>query len=731
MTQKHFFGDAKWVGRADRTANSFSVLRGHFTVDTVQKVSLNILGLGFFKCYVNGVCINPDTFLPLASDYEAGCDPKNEVLSGHRIYVPAFDITPFVKPGDNTIAVHYGGGWYTHIHRTFGLPKVIYRICVQTDSGIREFVSDTSCRIRDGYVFGYDFVTAEMHDYSGWTDCFGQDFDDSGWEQAVETEPLETQYCTSLCPWDGLIEEIPVSCIGNGIYDCGKNLTGYPVLDVRATKGEKVTVYFSEELSPDGTLDPNTAHGQQFTVIADGQERTVQPEFTWYGFRYFQVSGAAVPKTVKVVHARIPVTSSFSCDNETLNWIYKTFVHTMLCNMHCGIPSDCPHLERRGYTGDGQLTCHAVLSVMDARAFYEKWLQDIADSQDALTGRIQNTAPYILSGGGPGGWGCAIVEVAYQLYRHYGDTDVLKRYYGNMRKYIEYLDSISEFGLVTGGVENIATLGDWCCPNVLYPDKELLYCDQQSILPPPLVNTYFMVKSLMQMCEIARVIGKHEDIAEYETKIDLRKRAITAAYFNNLDSSFLMNIHGANAYAVDLGLGNQKTYQNIVEHYSKLGFYDTGIFATDILTRVLFENGDGELAVSLLAGDGKTGFENWRKNGATTFMEYWDTGRSRSHNHPMFGSPVAYFFEYLLGIRQENGTAGYTALRIEPQAVAKFSNMSGSMALPAGTVKISYVKTSENIRFDITVPSNTTAVLCYLGQEYSLNCGENTINISY
>ena len=33
--------------------------------------------------------------------------------------------------------------------------------------------------------------------------------------------------------------------------------------------------------------------------------------------------------------------------------------------MHCGIPSDCPHVERRGYTGDGQLTCNAAMIQLD------------------------------------------------------------------------------------------------------------------------------------------------------------------------------------------------------------------------------------------------------------------------------------------------------------------------------------------------------------------------------
>ena len=107
MTQEYYFKNAKWVGAENRTTKTFSVLRGKFELKDFEKVNLNILGLGFFKCYINGKCINPDTFLPLSSDFEAGCDPVDEVISAHRIYVPQFDITPFVKAGKNSIAIHF------------------------------------------------------------------------------------------------------------------------------------------------------------------------------------------------------------------------------------------------------------------------------------------------------------------------------------------------------------------------------------------------------------------------------------------------------------------------------------------------------------------------------------------------------------------------------------------------------------------------------------------------
>ncbi|MBQ7302787.1 MAG: family 78 glycoside hydrolase catalytic domain [Clostridia bacterium] len=735
MDKSFFFGDAAWVGKAERTEKTFTVLRGRFDIDTPKKVTLNVLGLGFFKCYINGVCINPDTFLPLSSDFEASCDPIDEMLSGHRIYVPTFDITPFVKSGENVIAVHFGGGWYTHIERLFGLPKAIYRITAEDENGeVRHFVSDQNCRVGDSFVADYYFLQYETHDLTAASDCFGADFDDSDWDYATLTESLDTEYCSTDCPADKLIGELSVKVVGKSesgvIYDCGKNTTGYPLLRLCAKQGEVVRVRFSEELCPDGNLDATHEHKQCYTVTANGQDCLVQPAFTWFCFRYFEVAGDAVPLCVKEIHADIERASAFSCDNETLNWIYDTFIHTMLCNMHTGHPSDCPHLERRGYTGDGQLTCHAALSVLDAKSFYEKWLQDIADGQDEISGHIQYTAPYLHSGGGPGGWGCAIVEVPYQLYRHYGDTAVLAKYYGNMRRYIDYLEAHSEFGLVTSDKAGDWCLGDWCGPNILYPDKDIASHNQQVIIPSPFVNTYFMVKSLETMCKIARIIHQDEDVAEYESKINQRKNAIRAAYFNTFDGNFVMNVQGANAFAVDLGLGDPSTYANMTRYYQKLGFFDTGIFATDVLIRTLFENGDAELAVDILTNDGTQGYAHWRQNGATTFHEYWDSNRSRSHCHPMFGAPVAYFFEYLLGIKQAENGGGYSELVISPQAVSKFGRMAGSMDTLQGVVAVSYEKVEGGAKFSVTIPKGCKANFRLGAFERTLNEGENAFFVA-
>lgn len=716
---------ASWVelGKQDEMQSRIWILRGRFSVGKVRRAMLRVLGLGFFHCYINGKRVGEDLFLPLSTDFEPRKDyPIGEILSGHRICVPEYDVASYLCEGENVIAIHFGGGWYANVRDVkYGDAKAIWRVFGEDESGAFDFVSSEADRIGESYVCDYLFTTREMHDYrlqdeSAW----GKNFDDGGWKNAVCARPLETEYVFSDCPADVECEMLPVRKIGeNGgtaIYDCGRNTSGYPVLKLCGGCGEEVRVRFSEELDEDGMPAERFGHGQQTTFVSDGKERTVSPLFTWFGFRYFAVSGDAEPVGVQAVHSNIAVTAAFESDCGLLNWIHDTYVNTQLTNMHAGIPSDCPHIERRGYTGDGQLTCHAAMNILDAKAFYGKWIQDIADCQDLLTGHVQYTAPYIRSGGGPGGWGCAIVEVPYQYYLHYGDAEVLRKYYPAMLRYFDYLEAHSYNDLVVSDKAGEWCLGDWCPPISV-------------VLPAPFVNNYFYIKSLKRCIEIARLIGRDEDIVRFEQRIEVRKKAIDAAYFNIWDGNYLGNQQGANAFAVDIGLGDARTYPNMVKYYQKLKRFDTGIFGTDIVSRVMLERGDGQTAMDLLLSSARTSFDGMRKLGATTFWEYWpDSLIDRSHNHPMFGAVVAYLYDYLLGIRPQEGSAGYERIVVAPVLVDGINRISGSRMLPAGRVSVAYQKEEGRAAFTIVVPEGVEAQFV-LGERVEMLCpGESKIN---
>ena len=730
MDQRSMFGQAQWVCAGNYASIDldkpdvngvpyFPVLRSHFCAHAVKKATLRVLGLGFFHCYINGKEISDDRFLPLSTDFEPRINyPTDEKLTGHRIYVPEYDVTELIRTGENVLALHFGGGWYTFVRENchYGDAKAIFRLTLETETGIEEIVSSCADKIGDSYVKTYNFTQFENHDYTDFDDAsLGLEFDDSAWSNAMEAKPLETEYLFSDCPADREFELLPVTCTAvtsaGKVYDIGKNCANLPVLKLTGEKGSLVSIRCTELCNDDGTLKPPVIQCAGF--VSDGTGRVVQPMFTWFAYRYIQVEGEAELLGARMVHTNTDVTATFNCDNITLNWLFDAFINTQLSNMHGGIPSDCPHMERRGYTGDGQLVCHTGMSVLDSQAFYRKWIDDISDCQDVYTGHVQYTAPYIKSGGGPGGWGCAIVEVPYQYYLHYGDAEPMKRLYGQMLRYFDYLEAHSENNLVTSDKPGEWCLGDWCAPGVV-------------ALPAAFVNNYFYVKSLMRTVEIAKLIGREVDIPMLESRIEQRKAAIMAAYYNTWDHNFFGSFQGANAFALDIGLGNERTYENLVKYYEKLGRFDTGIFGTEIVSRVLFERGDSELAVKLLTSEDLISFEGMRRSGGTTIWEYWPQKDAwRSYNHPMFGAVVAHLFDYLLGIGQEAGTVGYEKVVIRPQLTEKLNRVSGSRTVPGGKISVSYEKIGDSVEWVIIIPENMEVIFVFNGEERHLASGEN------
>lgn len=727
MNQQQMFGSAIWVcaGKYQEATAAkpdengvphFPVLVRKFDVSAVTKATLRVVGLGFFHAYINGTEVTEDQFLPWSTDYEERDNwPTDEKLTGHRLLVPEYDVTKLLKEGENELRVHFGGGWYTFDLERYGDPKAIYQLKLETSMTETELVSSEEDDITDSPVKTYYFTKFEDQDYS----------EGSLWQQKIigkakAAKPLSTEYLLTDCPADRPIEKLPVTFVseddGIRVYDCGVNMSGYPVLSVPA--GEKVEVLFSEELDEEKCLHPKYKFYQQFTVQA-GQEdlNMVAPLFTWFGFRYLSVEGNATVEYVQKVHCNVKVTSDFDSGSETLNWMYKTYLNTQLCNMHAGIPSDCPHIERRGYTGDGELTAHAVMDLLDAEKFYAKWIGDISDCQDLLSGHVQYTAPYTRCGGGPGAWGCAIVEVPYQYYKHYGDIEPARTLYDQMWRYFDYLEDHSVNLLVASDKQGEWCLGDWCTPDPV-------------ALPAPFINNYYYIRSLMRVREICQLIGREKDLELIDARIKTRKAATQAAYFNTWDGNFIGGIQGANAFAVDIGLGDERTYQNILKYYTKKRGLDTGICGTDVLIRVLFEHGDGVLATLLLLSDTTSSFEMWRKLGATTFWEYFPGSQiDRSHSHPMFGAAVAYLFDFLLGIRQEEGEAGYTNIVIKPEfnfkLLTALKYLSGKRTLPAGEIEVAYEATGLGTEADITVPEGLEAVFIYQGQSLKLQPGHN------
>lgn len=728
MTHDEMFGGAQWVAPSEECSQP--VIRGTFRAAEPVQAQITVCGLGFFECCINGARVAEDCFVPAWSDYEDHRfqNGGREITDrfSHRIYCMRYDVTPFVLAGANTAAFVLGAGWYEKVG--YGTVKLCYRLTVTEKDGTENtFLSGDSLLWTQSSVLSSRVLLGEVHDYRFERPDFARnDFDAAGWQNVLTVPAPDSDFLLQRCPADRVIRRIEPNAVKrygrHTIYDAGENITGWAVIELRGRRGAKTEAKYTEELGKNGRLNSasytyrhNPKRIQRDWYISDGTRREVRPRFLWHAFRYFSLSNNAVPLRVEVVHADVEVTSSFECSDETLNWYYNAFIRTQLCNMHAGIPSDCPQREGRGYTGDGQLACDAAMLMLGAKEFYRKWLGDIADCQDGATGHVQYTAPYIPSGGGPGGWGCAVVEVPYIFYRHYGEKAVLEEFFPRMLRYFDYLDAHSEDGLVVSDYPGAWCLGDWCTPGGIQ-------------IAPPLVNTYFAVKSLLRAVEIARMIGREDIIKDLERRVAARKNAIVDRYFDPETGDFDGDIQGSNAFAVDIGLGDARTFTNIVEKYRRLGMYDTGIFGTDILTRVLFERGEGALAVSLLAGTGEVSFHHMMQQGATTLWEYW-SGK-KSHSHPMFGTAARYLFYELLGIRQQAGSTGFQNIVISPRAASSLDFVKGHITTGAGRIAVSLKKEGGSLVCEADIPQGVRAVFEYGGVSRPLNAGGNCFTVA-
>ena len=726
MNFGELFGSAEWV--TCESGCTSPVIKGSFFIEKPERAEVTVCGLGFFRLWINGREVSEDKFVPVNSQYckrnlTAFEYPITDELS-YRTHAVRYDISKFLVGGENDIRAVLGCGWFAQKKRNaegdtkYGDIKLCYKIDAEDRDGkLYTFVSDEKLLWRQSRITENNIYFGEAHDMDLSDELTARD----GFKKVIKAPAHETEFFIQDCPADRVTRTIePKKLVDLGavsVYDMGENISGYPV--VAATEdGAYITVRCSEEINADGTLnfdscDPGQIQCDEYRNAKKGEE--CMPWFAWHGFRYFELTNNAKPVRCEVVHSDCAVTSAFESDSEMLNWLYDAYIRTQLSNMHSGVPSDCPHIERLGYTGDGQLCCEAAMMLLDSQKFYQKWLEDISDCQSTDNGHVQHTAPFMGGGGGPAGWGGAIAVVPYEMYKIYGDSETFRRYLPKILRYFDYLDSRSSGGLVCREEQGGWCLGDWCTP------EPIAICE-------PFVNTALYVKQMLMTKEAAEAIGEKETAQMLGRRIEEKRQAILNAYYSPQTGSFIGDVQGANSFATDIGLGGERTYENTRKKYSAADSFDTGIFGTDILIRVLFERGDANTAFRLLTSEGKGSFYNMKKQGATTIWENWDG--ERSHSHPMFGAATRYLFSFIIGITQEKTSAGYEHILIAPQIPDGLNYASGHITTVRGKISVTFKRTESGADFYVTVPQRARFTYSS-GCEFELRNGENHIHIDF
>ena len=671
----------QWIENPNFDGRVAEFLKEFSIEEDVVRARLYIVGLGFYESKINGVATDEYYFKPIFTDFDVRknlrnnpwYDEENFANGKKTVCYDTFDVTGLLKKGENNLRVVLGTGWYCDTDKDFvdpsfayGTPKLFFELHIECETTAKVIFSDESCLVRNTALKSQMFAG----DYWDLTKA------DEPFEVAKPCPPPTGKLTPSIVEKDAVIERIqPIEIKKERnklLYDFGKNHTGGLKLQIKGNRGDKVKIQYYEVLSSDGTPNPYTSRwlayeggkylvshiDQQGEYILSGNVDEIRPLFHWNCYRFAEIELPTGCELISVeslfIATELAQDGAFRCSFKILNDLYKAFVLTQRDNMHCGVPSDCPHREKLPYTGDGQLVAEAAMYAFDAETFYRKWLNDIVDSQGA-NGWIPYTAPNV--GGGGGYWWCnALPVLSLTLYRLTGDKRVLRQALQPSLRLVAYYDQMHEGDYVIRKTCTEWLLGDWLAPDAIASDISY-------------INTFAFYSAVTQTKEIAEYLSDVETALKMQTLQEKLKDAINKRFFDVEKLQYGNGQQGENVlpfvYEIVPQEYEEKLWRKVVSHYKTTKCLDTGIVLTPMLLEELVKRNETELAIELMTQTKYPSFAYMLENETTLcehWSKYWPKTKSAadsedsalegdvSHCHPMFGSVVAWMYKHVAGL---------------------------------------------------------------------------------
>lgn len=698
------------------------MLRKAFYINKeIAEAKAYVTGLGYFEFYINGEKVSKDVLVPNQTNYGKRPGLINSGIAvednfrEYRVMYLCYDIKDMLQQGENAMGAIVGNGFYNapiNWTESYGTPRFLGQVYIKYTDGTEDIlVSDESWKAAKSPIIMDLIYDGEQYDarmeQQGWNSA---GFDDSEWEQAVLKKTPEGKMKAHMAQTDRVMEHLePVAIhkIENGHYmvDFGQEISGWlSISGVTGETGQKIDIRYVENDSSTSRSGSNS-----YILRGDGPE-SYAARFTWFVFRYVELSNwpgdlDADQLKAEAVYTNVETTGEFETSNPLFNEINQIWWRSQTDNMHGGIASDCPHRERSPYTGDGQVACVTVMHNFDAKAFYNKWIQDILGAQNPETGYVPNGAPWQPGCGGGVAWGAAMNIMPWEFYLHYGDLDMLEYTYEGMKGYIKYMLTWTDedgimFSQRTGNDGNPLrwfNLGDWAPAFELPPDD--------------MVHTFYLWRCADFTSKTAKALGIEDEATEYAGLAERTKRAFQAKFYDEEQGTY--GPYGGNIFALLMGVPPDQEERVIAalkeDITARDGHLDTGIFGTQFFFEVLTDYGMNNLAYEAMNKRTEPSYGWWVEQGATTSWEHWNGGGSR--NHPMFGGGLVWFYRKLAGMNADEENPGYKHIIFKPEPVEEISWVSYSNHTPYGTAAINWNKENGEFALDITVPVGSTATV--------------------
>ncbi len=683
----------------------------------IARARAYICGLGYYELYINGVRIGDDVLSPAFTKYD------------DTILYNTYDITGALASGENVMGVILGNGWYNSFtaevwdHRQSAWrhhPKLLLQVHITFEDGEEMvLVSDKSWKASESPIVFDGLRNGESYDArlekSGWN---LPGYDDKDWKGALISRPPGGVLKSSQLPAIKITETIkPVSLKevqpGEWVYDLGRNISGWARIRVSGPAGTGITLKYAEKLKEDGSLDMSNidyfiksgdCQTDRYILKGEGVE-TWEPRFTYHGFQYVQVSGFPVTPDLDnlqgcVVHTALESSGEFQCSNDLLNDIQQCARRSTLTNYH-GIPTDCPHREKNGWTGDASLSAEQVLMNFEPVNAYAKWMRDFLDVQrpsGQLPGIVPTSGWGFNWGSGPA-WDSAMILIPWYIYLYRGDISVLAEMYEGMKKYVDFMASMADNDIVDFG------LGDWCPP--------VGGADQYKCPSAVTDTAYFHIDSQV-VAKTAALLGKREDAEKYSDLAEKVRNAFRASFLDAETGVVTGNCQTSMSCALYQGLVNEdekpKVLEKLVEQVELQDRHiDCGILGAKYMLHTLSEMGRTDLAYAVATQTTFPGWGHWIVQGATTLWETFAGNDSR--NHHMFSDISAWFYKGLAGINPDPEEPGFKHILLKPNPVEGLDWVHASHSSMYGDIICNWKTGDGRLALDIAVPVNCRATV--------------------
>lgn len=695
------------------------VLRATLTVPgDVAAARFHATAHGVYVAELNGRRVGDHVLAPGWTSYH------------HRLRYQTHDVTDLVVPGENTVEVLLGNGWFrgrlgfrgerAHYGDRLGLLAQLE--VTTTDGAVHVLATDGTWTARESGVVADDLYDGQRTDLRAVAG------------KPVPVDVLDTDLSRLVAP-DGppvqVTGEVPAVAVttspsGATVVDFGQNVVGWVRLRVRDTAdGDEVVVRHAEVLA-DGepAYRPLRTARATDTYVLPGGDAVLEPSLTFHGFRYAAVTGVpglrAEDVTAVVIGSGLRRTGWFTCSHPLLDRFHENVVWSARGNF-LDVPTDCPQRdERLGWTGDIQVFAPAATFLFDSAGFLASWLADLAADQHQ-NGAVPFVVPDVLAGPprAAAAWGDAAALVPWTLHERTGDRDVLARQFASMRAWVDHVAGLAGADrLWTGGFQ----FGDWLDPAAPPDDPFAARAD------PDVVATACLARSAQVVADVAGLLG--DDAERHYADLAAEVRAAFAAEYTTAGGRVLSD--AATGYSLALAWAllpaeeqRDRAGARLADLVRTAAFRtSTGFVGTPLILDALTGTGHVDVAYRLLL---QTGCPSWLypvTMGATTVWERWDSllpdgsvnpGEMTSFNHYALGAVADWLHRSVAGLAPAR--PGYRELLVRPLPCFALTSASARHDTPYGLAAVSWERADGRFRLHVTVPVGATATVHVPGRE--------------